>query len=522
MRKNETKPISIVFLVFIVVMIIIIILYATAPKTGNKENNEDINNNLITTETTQTRQEKDSVYIKSDMVKTGGHSETKNKEQYDALLDSLKDMPLKNIAALETAVNKILEYKGYPDGLIKITQQEHKTNLKVERCFPALQFNIAPGEIYVDKEKIQSLNNKQIVAVLIHELDHFEKIAQICKAMSDYEFIKLLKSYNVEDINGIFWARAAYYANLTNFETTMYKNAFIKYLRQNQGKITSPYADFYRLTENLKNPLELSAYRASDYVQKHYGIIRMDTPIKIITRKFNEVDWEIYNLINSDKILKNEKTSVFDYFYGRAIIYRFPYHKDYYDACINNKNGDLTLFWSHFEQTYEDFYTNRAVSQSTLKSLVNILGDAKKEVVNRGISDKQVAEALEYRVRTLLSNISHPGSQTNIRKTALSYLKFIKEKKIQNPKTELDFILTIMCIDNNLTKQKIESVNLSKIKVPEEFEAIYNINPKDRDFGFIYANSEFQNIQNKYVIQNEELLMQLLNSHRINIIKQEN
>ena len=79
-----------------------------------------------------------------------------------------------------------------------------------------------------------------------------------------------------------------------------------------------------------------------------------------------------------------------------------------------------------------------------------------------------------------------------------------------------------MCIDNNLTKQKIESVNLSKIKVPEEFEAIYNINPKDRDFSFIYANSEFQNIQNQYVIQNEELLMQLLNSHRINIIKQEN
>ena len=187
MRKNETKPISIVFLVFIVVMIIIIILYATAPKTGNKENNEDINNNLITTETTQTRQEKDSVYIKSDMVKTGVHSETKNKEQYD--------------------------------------------------------------------------------------------------------------------------------------------------------------------------------------------------------------------------------------------------------TCINNKNGDLTLFWSHFEQTYKDFYTNRAVSQSTLKSLVNILGDAKKEVVNRGISDKQVAEALEYRVRTLLSNISHPGNQTNIRKTALSYLKFIKEKK-ENPKSK--------------------------------------------------------------------------------------
>lgn len=48
-------------------MIIIIILYVTAPKTGNKGNNEDVNNSLITTETTQTRQEKDSVYIKSDL-----------------------------------------------------------------------------------------------------------------------------------------------------------------------------------------------------------------------------------------------------------------------------------------------------------------------------------------------------------------------------------------------------------------------------------------------------------------------
>lgn len=60
-------------------MIIIIILYVTAPKTGNKGNNEDVNNSLITTETTQTRQEKDSVYIKSDLQKQAGIAKQKIK-----------------------------------------------------------------------------------------------------------------------------------------------------------------------------------------------------------------------------------------------------------------------------------------------------------------------------------------------------------------------------------------------------------------------------------------------------------
>lgn len=524
MKKNEQKPIPLSFLIFIVCMISIMAIYISMPK-FNKENEEDevlIVNNINSTKTDlnyNNKHEKSEQNIDNQNYSVN-QTQEKTKEDYNKLLDSLKDLPSKKLDSVKYAVNKFLEYKGYPSGLIEIETDVHKSNINIEGSYLIAQFDIASGKMRISKEQLNSLDMKLIISVLAHELDHFEKISQICKSMGEYEFEKLINSYGIKNYNQVFWARASYYANLKNFDSKLYREALYRYLNQNMVEATSSYSDFYKLTENIRNPLEISAYNVSDYIQQYYGIPLTEGPMKSISRKFNDVDWAIYNLISTNDILKDERIPLFDYFFAKAIIYKYPKYRGYYDVCVDDRDGDLTLFWLNFEKSMSDFYINGNLSNETVKDIINLLNDTKREAV-RGINNEQIADALKFKVKTLLSNIVYRNAIPNIKKTAATYLKFIKYAGIKNPKTELDFILTLICIENKISNESDGIVKISQLKIPEELVEIYNVKSGVNHLDFIYNNSEFQNIQNKYVLQNEELLLQLLKSHEIKFRKKD-
>ena len=556
MAKKETQPISLKFLIFIIAMFTIILFYATSPndvkkiketKTyeemleynnassiyeKNKKNENQIQKNNINEYTNKKNvqsyniqrtktynnikdtntNKKTNTNISSNKIKN-----KVNQEQYNKLLDSLKDIPIQSTNSIEVIVNKFLTYKGYPQGIIKVTEETMgESAVKTQSSYLIAQFEFPTGEIKISREQLYKLDMKLIISIIAHELDHFEKIAQVCKSMGMEEFSKLLAENGIKNFNEAFWIRATQYTDLTNFDSKLYTTALKRYLNQNKIELTSSYSDFYRLAETMRNPLEISAYGVSDYIQNYYGIPLTEGPMKNITKKFNEVDWAIYNLTNQNEIIKNERIPLFDYFYIKAIIKTFPKYKPILDNCISQYDGDLTMFWLNFEKILSNFYINEKIDEKSLKIILTLLTEIKKEA-EKGISDEEIANALKYKVKTIISNIVYPNAIKNIRKTSISYLRYIKAKNISQPKTELDLILTLLCIENELYTNNNNQVALYYMKIPEELKTLYNININSQRYHFIYNNSEFKKLLNEKGTTDQNLLTQLIETHRLNI-----
>lgn len=549
MRKKETQPISLKYVVFIIAIVAFIIFYATSPndtknitKTKTYEEQLEYNNrakspqqNNRQTSQQQQRQQrttssgnkpsqqpfKQNTAKKADLarqqaIKTPAPS-AKSTTSYNKLLNILAATPGKSYNSIEIIVNKILDYKGYPAGLIKIVPESiDQSKAKTQGSFLIAAFEFPTGEMKVSKEQIYNLDTKMLISILAHELDHFEKIAQVYKSIGKQEFKNIMSKYGVNRINEEFWDKTTQYTDISSFDANTYKTALERYLNQNKIDLTSSYSDFYRLAENIRNPLEISAYEVSDYIQNFYGIPITDGPMKNITQKFNEVDWAIYNLISKNDIIKNERIALFDYFFSKAIMATSPGFRRYYDNCINSNDGDLSMFWLSFEKTLSNFYGTGQLDSKSLNLILNLLTATKKEA-EKGISDTEIADALKYKVKILQSNIVFPNAIKYMKKTATAYLKFIKSKQISDPKTELDFILTLICAENELYKNNNKAISLYYLKMPDDLIGIYNANNRNQRFKFIYNNQEFQRLIKLDNKTEQNLLTELLESHRLNV-----
>lgn len=551
MPKDTQEHISWQFVVFIIALILFIIVYISVPSekkdinkkttyTEQLEYNTPSKNQLIAQQQEIKKQEekrtfkqplkdtseninKTQVQIQSNSISLK-NKEIKNiqvsdKEKYNQLLDSLKTYPPQSINSVQQIVNKILEFKGYPAGTILLTPDSlDESRTKTQGSYLVATFQFPSGEMKVNRQQIYEMDIRELVAIIAHELDHFEKFAIVCKSIGINEFQKLLEENGVTNFNKAFWEKASPYANTSNFDLKTYTDAIKRYLNQNKIELTSSYSDFYRMAENIRNPLEISAYSVSDYVYKYYNMPISEGSMKKITKKFNEVDWAIYNIVSANPTIKEERIPLFDYFFSKAIIKNKPELTGVYNNCINNQDGDLTEFWLNFEKSLSDFYIKGEMNKSNVKIVLSLLSSTLDEA-RAGISDKEIANALKYKVKTILSNIVYPNAIKNIRKTALSYLKFIKERNINNPKTELDFILTLICIENELYNNDHRIIDLYYIKLPEELTLLYGIdnNNKSKRLNFILQNEEYINRRNSAQNTNDSIfLSDLINKYRLN------
>lgn len=551
MPKDTQENISWQFVVFIIALILFIIVYISVPSekkdinkkttyTEQLEYNTPSKNQLLAQQQEIKKQEEKRTFkqplkdtsenINKTQVQTQSNSislknkEIKNiqvsdKEKYNLLLDSLKTYPSQSISSVQQIVNKILEFKGYPAGTILLTPDSlDESRTKTQGSYLVATFQFPSGEMKVNRQQIYEMDIRELVAIIAHELDHFEKFAIVCKSIGINEFQKLLEENGVTNFNKAFWEKASPYANTSNFDLKTYTDAIKRYLNQNKIELTSSYSDFYRMAENIRNPLEISAYSVSDYVYKYYNMPISEGSMKKITKKFNEVDWAIYNIVSANPTIKEERIPLFDYFFSKAIIKNKPELTGVYNNCINNQDGDLTEFWLNFEKSLSDFYIKGEMNKSNVKIVLSLLSSTLDEA-RAGISDKEIANALKYKVKTILSNIVYPNAIKNIRKTALAYLKFTKERNINNPKTELDFILTLICIENELYNNDHRIIDLYYIKLPEELTLLYGIdnNNKSKRLNFILQNEEYINRRNSAQNTNDSIfLSDLINKYRLN------
>lgn len=549
-RKNE-QPISLKFLFFFTAFIIVFLVYATTPdemkqikksKTfeemleySYKENHkaEDEQSELPQ----QTEQAKPVQYNNYKQVytpkkRTSYVKETQKDEkvlqEYNKLLDKMRKYPAKSINSAENIVKDILKFKGYPEYTIRVVSDEAENmKQKTSGSYVAASFNISTGCMHINKVPLYALKIEEIIAIIAHELDHFEKIAQVCKFMGMPEFTKMLNENKMQGLDYEFWNRAQAYANINDFKGEYYKDALLRYISQGSIDLTSSYSDLYKLSEHIRNPLELSAYDVSDNIFEYYNLPNQEGPLRKLIGKFNSLDWAIYNLINQNDLIANERIAIFDYYFMNAIVSSFPKYSESYINCINNKNGDMSEFWLAFEKDHESFYNkNMQLDEKTYNDILNLI-EKTETLTKQGLTNEAVCSALKYKVNTLLANIVFPNAIKYINSAATDYLKYIKKNNISNSQDELQMILLLICTENNLYTNNIEPMpSLYYIKLPSEIETLYSITGKKQKFNFIYNNAEFKQIlQNRKnqdpTLTEQTLLSQLLYESRlINRVKQ--
>ena len=284
MRKKKDKSISLKFLIFISLSITGIIIYATYPNTLEKirkgityEEQLEITNNLSSRKEVISKRNEEEISQNTNntiitkrtnrIIRTT--SNYKDDNNFKLLLDELKKYPSNSVSSAQILTERILKYLGYNGYEVKIkTNNITEEGVKPIGTTIAAHFDIPTGTIYINQSLISKLNIKELTAIIAHELDHFDKIAKLCKFMGPENFFNFTNENNLEIKNKNFWIDASKKADITNFNGALYQKALQRFINQNKLEITSLYADLYLLTETLRNPLEISAYEFNKEIGK--------------------------------------------------------------------------------------------------------------------------------------------------------------------------------------------------------------------------------------------------------------
>lgn len=563
-RKEKQKPISVVFVVIFLIVVIGMLTYAFTPnevkKIQSKKNfNEMLEYNhrymhqdqinqsqkdytqakkVISSENIQVRTKRvvssetgaksivqnQSVQTSSYQPQNKINSAQQKKEEYNSLLNDLRKYPSQSFDTIKIVVDKLLQNKGFYPGTIQILEAAETTkNVQIKGSYIAASFDFQSGAMLVDKNRLFSMKKEEVIAVLAHEIDHFEKLACICKSMGVSNFISKLQDSGLKNADYSFWSKVSENANTTGVDVEKYKEALFRYIDQNSIDLVSSYSDFYRMSENIRNPLEISAYEVSDYILNYYGLPFNEGSTYKLVSKFNEVDWAIYNAINSISSIRDERIAFFDYFFMKAVADSNYKYKNELENCLNNKNGDLSTFWLSFEQDNMSFYDKkRQVTPQTYSTMYSLLSKT-KEYADEGINSQIIIDTLKYKVNTLRSNIVYPNAIKNIEKTINSYFEYKKQNNLNNAKQDLEFLLILLCIENQFYKENATNeISLYYIKIPERISKYEFIKDRKSLLKYIYNNEYFKQVFEEAKLQNpseleQNVLVQLLNDYRLDV-----
>ena len=170
--------------------------------------------------------------------------------EYNKLLDSLKSSPYKSTFYINVMVNQLLKFKGYPQNIIEVKKADiNQSRAKVQGSYLIANFDITTGILNIDESILNKLPVTTVIAVLSHELDHFDKIASICRYMGVDNFEALLNENGIRNVDTSFWRIASTFGATQNFDGEYYKQALERFIEQN--KLNSICA----LTEGYATPM---------------------------------------------------------------------------------------------------------------------------------------------------------------------------------------------------------------------------------------------------------------------------
>lgn len=532
---KKTQPISIWFIIAAITFVVWMFFYLTTPQDLKKINEtktyeemlEYTNINSKKKKRTATTTKTVTSQYNKPITQTTTNKVSPNieaKSNYDKLLDNLKTYPEKSVLSVQRIVDEILVFRGYPKGIIKVIAEDLSSPIeKTKGSYIGAFFNFQTGNMHINTNLLYKENIETIIAIIAHELDHFDKIAQICKSQGVIKFRQMFKDSGVETLNSNFWATNCIYANLNNFNSEYYSNALLRYINQTNIDRLSPYADFYILSEHVRNPLEISAYEISDYILNYYGKNTTIGPTTLIVKFFNDADWAIYNQVSKYNELKNERIAFFDYFFAQAITEVNPPFAKLLTHCDNKLNGNMANFWTIYKVEYNNFYNkNKTLDATTYSKILHLL-KLTKDKANNIMTHDTICNALKLKIGTLRNNITYERATSDLENAIVAYLEYTKNNNLNKQKEILDYTLTLICIKNNLYTTSPDITSLSSIEIPEDMTRLFAITKKRGLAAFIYNNSEFQRLlseeqKRKPNKSNSELYLNLISEHKLKIM----
>ena len=156
-------------------------------------------------------------------------------KNYNRLLDTLKQSPYQSAYYINIMIDELLAFKGYPQGAIKVkTTNINQSITKIQGSYLVANFDIASGNLNIEESILNQLPVTTVVAVLSHELDHFDKLASICRYMGVEQFEHLLNMNGIRNVDTAFWRIASTFGKTENFNGEYYKEALERFISQNQ------------------------------------------------------------------------------------------------------------------------------------------------------------------------------------------------------------------------------------------------------------------------------------------------
>ena len=388
---------------------------------------------------------------------------------------------------------------GYPKNILPLyVENISQTGSKTRSSFQMGEFNIQTGKLTFNKQALQRVDTPTLVAILAHELDHFDKALKVAKGVGVQKYVAVFPQRNPSD--AVFWNKNIQYANINNFDVQKYYNAIYRQANQLDMDLISSYADFFRFSEPLRNPLEVSGYAVSDKIYiYYYGKPQNRGDMEKISSMFNKIDIAIQQKAKSKPYLKNCVPALFDYYYRIAGLKLYPQFQQQYDYCNKNKKGDLTDFWLKFEGVISEFYKQGKMSADTTNRVYQLLSQTAQET-SAQLTNAQINEIFKQKIMTMSSNLYSAKAKTYMTNLVNDYLTFLSQTGTKDSVGEFNVLIAAICADNGVfqdNKDKVMSIN--------------NLNIRPLYKQKLYANSEF-NSKSKQFKSNDELLVSLVKS----------
>lgn len=383
---------------------------------------------------------------------------------------------------------------GYPKNILTLKIQDiSQAQGKTQGAVQMGEFNMQNGDLSFNRQALKTIDTPTLVAILAHELDHFDKALKVAKSVGVNKYLAIFPHKNPSD--AVFWNKTIPYANTDNFDSNKYYKAMYRLVNLFDMDLISSYADYFRLTEPLRNPIEVSGYAVSDKIlMYYYGHPQDRGEIQKLTNVFNKIDIAVQAKANSRAYLKRCVPAIFDYCYKKAGLIINPQFQQVYNDCVKNKKGDLTDFWLKLEGTIPDFYKMGRMSKETSAKVYNLLNQTYQQT-NFQLTDDKINEIFVQKIMTLSSNLYSSKAQGYMSALINDYMTFLSQTHFNAPKDELNVLIAGICSDNGVFKDNKDKV-----------QTIQNLKIRDAYKQKIYSNSEFNNLSRQYKNKDECLV----------------
>ncbi|MBE7705640.1 MAG: hypothetical protein E7Z91_00135 [Cyanobacteria bacterium SIG30] len=375
--------------------------------------------------------------VKVDEKPVSSYSKYITQDEMQSLQNAISRINTSRTNDPQEITNIFLETMGYPKYLVEVKYFKNNGS-NFEGDIQAGMFEYPKGVLSLNQDFIKYANRGSVIGVIRHELDHFDKGAKINKSIGINNFKKLWPT----TFNEEFWVKASIYADTTGFDSKKYLSGLNKYTSTTD--ITSLYQTFVDKSDGVRNPLELSAYAFSDYIEEYYGVRKENhTNLKRVAIAFNKVDWQIYKIANDNEFLSRSRAAIFDYYFLRAMMKTDPIlYKTYENAT---KSGDFSEFRQKCNQIAYELQNNN-VDITTSNNLVSLFSIMETDM-NQRITDEQISKIFYYKYMSLKNALKDAKYKDFVGNILIvldinvdDYLNFIESKSIEDEELKLKLL----------------------------------------------------------------------------------